>query len=277
MSEYVMVPRVLTKEMEDAGYPAETSAEGWAAMLAAAPTPPAGEPVEIECRHCYNCNHAGINDESDTQGACFNCDWQGPAQAEDLCPECGKEGTMTAACPECGHRYTLIAHKSICAPQPAAAAPREPAPAVGGDNWIDVSERKPSEAQEVLFVLDGKTVAGAWIGEIFWYSNKPRAALWWQPFPKPRLSAETKAPPSPPVGDDLAEQFRLGYEAGQRAKAPPVDELQRDAGRAAFEAWAANILGDNPTWKESAPAELAWQSWQAAIQARRQQGENGNG
>jgi hypothetical protein len=74
----------------------------------------------------------------------------------------------------------------------AAAAPREPAPGAGEDNWIDVSERKPSNAQEVLFVLDGKTVAGAWIGDIFWYSNKPHAALWWQPFPEPRLSAKTK-------------------------------------------------------------------------------------
>lgn len=33
--------------------------------------------------------------------------------------------------------------------------------------------------------------------------------------------------------------------------------------RTEFEAWAIGILCDNPTWKESAPYELAWQSWQA--------------
>lgn len=31
--------------------------------------------------------------------------------------------------------------------------------------------------------------------------------------------------------------------------------------RAEFEAWAVGILGDNPTWRESAPCELAWQAW----------------
>ncbi len=34
---YVLVPVVLTQEMEDAGYPADTAQEGWAAMLAARP------------------------------------------------------------------------------------------------------------------------------------------------------------------------------------------------------------------------------------------------
>jgi hypothetical protein len=34
--------------------------------------------------------------------------------------------------------------------------------------------------------------------------------------------------------------------------------------RKAFEAWAEPILGDNPTWKESADCELAWQAWNAA-------------
>ena len=34
--------------------------------------------------------------------------------------------------------------------------------------------------------------------------------------------------------------------------------------RAAFEAWALPILGDNPTWRESGSCELAWQAWQAA-------------
>lgn len=34
---YVLVPVILTQEMEDAGYPADTAQEGWAAMLAARP------------------------------------------------------------------------------------------------------------------------------------------------------------------------------------------------------------------------------------------------
>ena len=33
--------------------------------------------------------------------------------------------------------------------------------------------------------------------------------------------------------------------------------------REQFEAWAVSILGDNPSWRESADCELAWQSWQA--------------
>jgi hypothetical protein len=34
--------------------------------------------------------------------------------------------------------------------------------------------------------------------------------------------------------------------------------------REAFEAWAMPMLGDNPTWRESGPCELAWRAWQAA-------------
>lgn len=36
------------------------------------------------------------------------------------------------------------------------------------------------------------------------------------------------------------------------------------AKRERFEAWAITILGDNPTWRESAPCELAWQAWKSA-------------
>jgi transcriptional regulator with XRE-family HTH domain len=35
--EWVLVPRILTQAMEDAGYPADTAADAWSAMLAAAP------------------------------------------------------------------------------------------------------------------------------------------------------------------------------------------------------------------------------------------------
>lgn len=80
-------------------------------------------------------------------------------------------------------------------PWKRADAPPAPA-AVPVDGWIDISERKPEKPQEVLFVLDGRTVAGAWIGDIFWYSNKKRAALWWQPFPEPRIGAATHPQPA---------------------------------------------------------------------------------
>lgn len=51
--------------------------------------------------------------------------------------------------------------------------------------WRDVSEELPQEAQEVLFVRDGKTVHGAWIGGIFWHSNQMMAAAKWMPLPFP--------------------------------------------------------------------------------------------
>ena len=40
--------------------------------------------------------------------------------------------------------------------------------------------------------------------------------------------------------------------------------------REAFETWAKPILGDNPTWRESADCELAWQAWQAGEQHERE-------
>ena len=51
--------------------------------------------------------------------------------------------------------------------------------------WRDVAEELPQEAQEVLFVRGGKTVHGAWIGGIFWHSNKKMAAAYWMPLPLP--------------------------------------------------------------------------------------------
>lgn len=44
-----------------------------------------------------------------------------------------------------------------------------------------------------------------------------------------------------------------------------TDKQQAPDERERFEAWAAPILSDNPTWRESAPCELAWQAWQAAL------------
>lgn len=51
--------------------------------------------------------------------------------------------------------------------------------------WRDVSHELPQDAQEVLFVRDGKTVHGAWIGGIFWHSNQKMAAAKWMPLPLP--------------------------------------------------------------------------------------------
>ena len=51
--------------------------------------------------------------------------------------------------------------------------------------WRDVADELPQEAQEVLFVRDGKTVHGAWIGGIFWHSNQKMAAAYWMPLPLP--------------------------------------------------------------------------------------------
>jgi len=51
--------------------------------------------------------------------------------------------------------------------------------------WRDVADELPKEAQEVLFVRNGKTVHGAWIGGIFWHNNQKMAAAKWMPLPAP--------------------------------------------------------------------------------------------
>jgi hypothetical protein len=61
--------------------------------------------------------------------------------------------------------------------------------------WRDVVDELPQEAQEVLFVRDGKTVHGAWIGGIFWHSNKKMAAAQWMPLPKPPTAALARRRP----------------------------------------------------------------------------------
>lgn len=71
--------------------------------------------MHIEARQCDWCNIVGINDLSQTQGACHNCDWTGPEQKEDICPGCGDTDCMAAACPLCGGRYVLIASTTLSA------------------------------------------------------------------------------------------------------------------------------------------------------------------
>lgn len=55
--------------------------------------------------------------------------------------------------------------------------------------WRDVVDELPQEAQEVLFVRNGKTVHGAWIGGIFWHNNTQMAAAKWMPLPVPNGNA----------------------------------------------------------------------------------------
>lgn len=54
--------------------------------------------------------------------------------------------------------------------------------------WRDVADEPPQEAQEVLFVHDGKTVHGAWIGGAFWHNNQRCSAATWLPLPAPPKS-----------------------------------------------------------------------------------------
>lgn len=74
------------------------------------------QPTYVECRECTECGHAGINDQVDGDSACSHCLWHGPSPDEDKCPECQREGTMSASCPQCGCRYRLIAGADIAAP-----------------------------------------------------------------------------------------------------------------------------------------------------------------
>ncbi len=69
--------------------------------------------VRVECFQCMVCGHVGINDASETNDACVWCDWSGPAQSEDRCPECHEEGSMVSACPTCGSRYIPLASRYI--------------------------------------------------------------------------------------------------------------------------------------------------------------------
>ena len=63
--------------------------------------------------------------------------------------------------------------------------------------WRDVADEPPQKAQEVLFVHDGKTVHGAWIGGAFWHNNQKMAAAQWMPLPEPpKVGADSTAEPN---------------------------------------------------------------------------------
>lgn len=68
--------------------------------------------------------------------------------------------------------------------------------------WRDVSVEKPTEAQQVLFVRGGKVHFGAWINDIFWYSNQKVCALYWMPLP----SAPGSSPAAPTEGASVCKR-----------------------------------------------------------------------
>jgi len=81
--------------------------------------------LHVECRECGNCGHVGINDSSDTQAACHNCDWTGAEPSEDHCPGCAQTNCMGAACPKCGALYQLLADTVLARRSLTSAAPAE--------------------------------------------------------------------------------------------------------------------------------------------------------
>lgn len=77
---------------------------------------PTGSEIYVCARKCYNCGHAGINDDHADNAACKSCDWSGPSPEKDHCPDCEKDGTMTAACPMCSCAYIMVADTQVAAP-----------------------------------------------------------------------------------------------------------------------------------------------------------------
>ena len=77
--------------------------------------------------------------------------------------------------------------------------------------WRDVSvDGLPTEAQEILFIRDGKALYGAFIGGVFWYSNKQCAALYWKPMPEAQEAlAATPAQSLARIRNQMREECAL--------------------------------------------------------------------
>lgn len=103
---------------------ADAGQAGGETMVAPAHTGRSGR-IYVTCHQCDQCQHIGINDEHATEAACNNsaCGWHGPSPTEDLCPGCGRVGTMSTACPECGGHYVLLADADVIPALPAASEP----------------------------------------------------------------------------------------------------------------------------------------------------------
>ena len=72
--------------------------------------------LHVTAWECHGCGHRGIDDGDDANEACSDCDWRGPCPDEDVCPGCGREGTMVSACPKCGDRYYIKAEADLVIP-----------------------------------------------------------------------------------------------------------------------------------------------------------------
>lgn len=77
--------------------------------------------LHVTAWQCHGCGHRGIDDGDDAAEACSDCNWRGPCPDEDVCPGCGREGTMVSACPKCGDRYYIKAEADIVIPTAAQA------------------------------------------------------------------------------------------------------------------------------------------------------------
>lgn len=77
--------------------------------------------LHVTAWECHGCGHRGIDDGDDAAEACSDCNWRGPCPDEDVCPGCGREGTMVSACPKCGDRYYIKAEADIVIPTAAQA------------------------------------------------------------------------------------------------------------------------------------------------------------
>lgn len=166
--QWRLVPVVATDEMDRAMTEAFslTDMDGiYQAALESAPKL-VGSIDRVECRRCDVCDHIGLNDASETQGACHECDWRGPEQIEDKCPGCGKTDCMAAACPECGGRYCLITEHVIeAAPQPGevvgAAVFAVYCQDMGGADHFSLGPGIPPWAQRKVTPLYTHPVPGA--------------------------------------------------------------------------------------------------------------------
>lgn len=258
MSEYVMVDKI-TQAMIDAGTKAliefRKSGSDWAdkpshaaeaaieAALAAAPTPPAGEPFgSIDPRHLVLMK--------------------------------GKDGTLSGNVIRLGKSMQPGDTLLYTAPQPAAAAPRETAEgamrAAKSREGMSPEETAELDATlaEVAAPREPAPAVAGWSGWAVQYPGK-----------MPKLYGEQWIAELNWCPEDGA---KLIYLSQQPPAAPPVDaELQRDAERYRWLRESASVSWNGwLTWHLPSVADEERQEFDAAIdaaiQARRQQ-ETGNG
>ena len=115
---------------------------------------PTGSEIYVCARKCYNCGHAGINDDHADNAACKSCDWSGPSPEKDHCPDCEKDGTMTAACPMCSCAYIMVADTQVAAPA-ALNAPQAAQQAVEGGDAEDAARYRLLRCGQHWSVIDG--------------------------------------------------------------------------------------------------------------------------